>query len=106
MFKNILFFSVFFSIPAMHSHHSLSSFVSSQSKNLLSDHRRARPSWPPTPDSFHLLRASASVQGVLCGDGVGDHRRSEPREVLVLETQRTRPTGKYNTSCRWEVVQA
>jgi len=75
-------------------------------QNPLSDHGRARPSWAPTPDSLHFLRASASVQGLLCGDGVGDHRRSEPREVLVLETQRTRPTGKYNTSCRWEVVQA
>ena len=66
-------------------------------QNPLSDHERARPSWAPTSDSLHLLRASAGVQGLLCGDGVGDHRRSEPREVLVLETQRTRPPGKHST---------
>ena len=60
----------------------------------LSDHRRARPGRPPTPDPLHLLRAPAGVQGLLRGDGVGHHRRSEPREVLVLETQPTRPPGR------------
>ena len=98
MFKNTFLMFFYLLLYPSHAFSPISLFFRlTTGQNPLSDHGRARPSWAPTPDSLHLLRASASVQGVLCGDGVGDHRRSEPREVLVLETQRTRPSGKNST---------